>query len=591
MLTRQSIRQLVRDALLWLVLPLLIVAGLVLLIGGDGPARAWLEASGWSRATRVADTAVNAAVPLALDAQGRIYLLVLERRTQELQPVLLAVDRDGAVAWRQSLDLRFEHVEQPQLAWVDEQLLAFWLGDGSLYQATLARDGSLLNPPATLAPDENIRSLRVAHDSVDRLAVWFGSGEGLFAVDPLQSAAPQLIDAQGDQPALAYDQQGRLHAAWLRRDSPASEQFVYAVTDDADPAANALPLLEPGTALGERLLGPWLGIDSSHAYLFWTVQPVSQEYAGRLRSQYLSIPLTDPADRSAEQSLRVPRDAGLDYGITGGDLPSGPRVALDSGSGGVPTALAINSQSAEELVIAAQASVRYKYQRSAYQVGTIYLHEGEAQEYQLLSFSESGGFRPAIISDNAGQLYLSYLEPAAPGFHVYLAATAPDLRAALAGIQAADLRRMLLDTLFGMVLGIIFSPLFLLLWLLAPLAVLGLSWGLQRMAGNLGAAGKLISLGPALIAFWAAKLYTFVGYLSYVPFSSWIPVLPDWLDGPLRIGVPLAIAALALSIAWRIIRRQESFSALAFFLIYAGIDGLLSLAIYGGLLSGEFYPI
>jgi hypothetical protein len=587
MLTRQSIRQLLRDAVLWLVLPLLIVATLVLLIGNDAAARAWLEAPGWSRATRIADTAINAAVPLTLDAQGRIYLFVFERDRQELQPVLLAVDRDGRLAWRQPLDRRFEHVEQPQLAWANDQLQAFWIGDNGFYQATLARDGSLLSPPAAPAAIDNVRSLSVAQDPAGRLAVWFGSSTGLYAVDLLQAGEPKLIDAQGDQPALVYDQQGRLHAAWLRSDSPGSERFMYTVADDT----GAMPLLEPGTALGERLLGPWLGVDSSYVYLFWTVQPVSQEYAGRLRSQYLSFPLADPAARNPEQSLRMPREAGLPYDIAAADLQSGPRTALATPSGSVPTALAINSQPAGELVIAAQAAVRYKYQRSAFQVGTIYLRDGEAQAYQLLTFSESGGFRPGIASDATGQLYLSYLEPAAPGFHVYLASTAPDLRAALAGIQAADVRRMLLDTVFGMALGIIFSPLFLLLWLLAPLALLGLSWGLRRNAGSPGATGNLISLGPALSAYWAAKIYTVADGLSYVPFSSWIPVFPDWLDWPLRIAVPLAIAALALSIAWRITRRQDGFSALAFFLIYAGIDGLLSLAIYGGLLSGEFYPI
>jgi hypothetical protein len=590
MLTRQSIRRLVRDAVLWLVLPLLIVTSIVLLIGNDSPARAWLQAPGWSRATPIADTAINAAVPLALDAQGRIYLFVLERRAQDLQPVLIAVDRDGAAAWRQPLDMRFAHVEQPQLAWADDQLWVFWLGDGSLYQAVLARDGSLRSPSAGLSAIENVRSLSVARDPAGRLAVWFGSDVGLYAVDPQHTAAPQLIDRQGDQPALAYDQQGRLHAAWLRRDAPAGERFMYAVANQAG-AADAVPLLEPGAALGERLLGPWLGVDSSHAYLFWTIQPVSQEYAGRLRSQYLSFPLADPAARRAEQSLRMPREAGLDYNIDPGDLLSGPRAAPAAGSGSVPTALTINAQAAGELVIAAQAAVRYKYQRSAFQVGTIYLRDGEVQAYQLLSFSDSGGFRPAIISDTAGQLYLSYLEPAAPGFHVYLAATAPDLRTALAGVQADDLRRMLLDTVFGMVLGIIFSPLILLLWLLAPLALLGLSWGLRRNAGSPGAAGNLLSLGPALFAYWAAKLYTFAGALSYVPFSSWIPVLTEWLAWPLRIAVPAAIAGLAIGLAWRITRRQGDFSALAFFLIYAGIDGLLNLAIYGGLLSGEFYPI
>jgi hypothetical protein len=77
---------------------------------------------------------------------------------------------------------------------------------------------------------------------------------------------------------------------------------------------------------------------------------------------------------------------------------------------------------------------------------------------------------------------------------------------------------------------------------------------------------------------------------SYVPFSAWLPPLPAWLGPPLLVATPLACAGLALWMAWRLTYRRAAPSPLFFSLIFIGIDSLLSMAIYGGVFFGAFYP-
>jgi hypothetical protein len=79
---------------------------------------------------------------------------------------------------------------------------------------------------------------------------------------------------------------------------------------------------------------------------------------------------------------------------------------------------------------------------------------------------------------------------------------------------------------------------------------------------------------------------TLPGIGDYVPFSSWIPIIPGWLEWPLRWGVLLFIGASALLVAWHFTYRRRAHSALNFMLIYAGVDSVLSMAVYGSIIYG-----
>jgi hypothetical protein len=172
------------------------------------------------------------------------------------------------------------------------------------------------------------------------------------------------------------------------------------------------------------------------------------------------------------------------------------------------------------------------------------------------------------------------------GFLAYAGSTAPDVYAALTKVTSADVGRLLAETVFGMLAGAALSPFAGILWLVAPLIVLGITSFLRRDDGRTISRGALISLGLALLTFWVVKAATLPGFWDYVPFSSWIPFIPGWLGGPLRWGVMIIIAALALWTAWRFTYKRQAHSVLNFMLIYAAVDSVLSMAVYGSIIYG-----
>ena len=98
----------------------------------------------------------------------------------------------------------------------------------------------------------------------------------------------------------------------------------------------------------------------------------------------------------------------------------------------------------------------------------------------------------------------------------------------------------------------------------------------------------LISLALVLVAYWAGKLVTLSDTLTYVPFSGWIPIIPAWLGILLQLAVPIAIAIVALRIAWHYTGHRAIQSAFLFLIIYGLVDSVLTMAIYSGLLFDAF---
>lgn len=71
------------------------------------------------------------------------------------------------------------------------------------------------------------------------------------------------------------------------------------------------------------------------------------------------------------------------------------------------------------------------------------------------------------------------------------------------------------------------------------------------------------------------------GIISYVPFSVWIPILPESWKELLRIGLPILLGLLGFIVAYQHTFARKNYSPLFFFLIYGLVDGLLTIAIYG----------
>ena len=579
-----------------LVVACLVPLALVAYVGDRPPSAVWLQAPGWSRARIIGRTEFDAAVPIAIDQAGGIFVLLAEGAAN--RPRVVALARDTQIRWEQSLESSGREIDQPQLLWDGQALHAFWIAEERLYHASLDSSGRIVEDAAPLSAPA-VESYAVAANSRGQIALWYSGSRaapGLYAAPLGQPFAPATpIDPSGYRPVLRFDETGTLYGLWLSAGDPDGTDVSFTTSANGQIAGEPQRITTIGAPSADSALeGPWLGADAAHVYLFWSIRRTAGMNAGRRTTQYLSFAPGSASPVPEVQPLIVPDGAELSYDLPQGEgLGSGPRTmlsaSLEAGST-APAELAIDPAAGAELALAEVAPVRYKYNQTYNQVGVLFAHEGQPASYQLLSFNGSSAFTPALISDRSRALYVTWRELHGGGADVYFASTAPDIVQALGDWTLDDAARVATDAVFGMLSGAIFTPFAGLLWLAAPLAILGLTsfarrteWAIERWATR-------ISLSLALAAYWAGKLLTFRDGLGYVPFAAWLPGIPPWLALPLRLGVPALIALGALRLAWNHTYRVKRRSPALFMLIYAGVDSLLTMAIYGGLLFDAFYP-
>jgi hypothetical protein len=250
--------------------------------------------------------------------------------------------------------------------------------------------------------------------------------------------------------------------------------------------------------------------------------------------------------------------------------------------------LAVDPALAPELAIAFHTKLEYLRRKEQGQVSTVFFRDGAPAGYQQISFTSASSGFPAIVSDEGGQLYITWLESGAEsGYDVYFSSTAPDIRKALSGLTWDDVGRLSAETLFGLLGGVVLVPLAL-AWIIAPMVVLGVTSVIRRKEESFTSPGVLISLALAIATYWVSKLLLMSTIRDYVPFSAWLPFIPPALNLPLQVGVPLLIAGLALAIAWRLTYGQDRPSPFFFLLVYAVVDAALTMAVYGVTFYGAF---
>jgi hypothetical protein len=561
--------------------------------------RLWLEAPGWSRAQWVGDASLNQAVSLAVDDRSGIYLLAIQDKASAHYAHVIALNRRADIVWERTLDTVLVKPDKARILWDGQELDLFWLDEQSLYAARLDTSGNVRAAPALLSGETSVGSYDVASDSNGSVAIWYGGlrrKPGVYALsfkDP--TGETTLVDAEGIQPAVQYDNQGTLHVTWIAYPpEQTSPRFYYA----AYPRGLYRPeqqtvVTEPYVRSDSLLQGPWLGLDRKHVYLFWIEVIRSGRQMNQLEAWYVYLAANEPGWASEPGSVALPRTDELLYEtLPEGGLAAGQRVSLASGQYPLavpPSEITVNAAAEQELVLALRAQVPYRRNSIVSQVSTLFLQDGVPTAYQLLTFTPRSSLAPAVVSDEAGYLYLTWIErKEGTGFQIYFASTAPDVRQTLSSVTREDVGRMVADTLFGLLKGAVFSPFAAMIWFAAPLLVLALTWAFRRGGESLVSRPALISMALALLAYWAGKLVTFARARTYVPFSAWVPVIPAWLQVPLQLGVPIVVTLVALKVAWRYANRSSTKSAALFAAIYAGVDSLFTMAVYGGLLYDAF---
>ena len=581
--------------------PLVRSAGILLLLSiilsacSGSEKRLWLKAPGWNRAQLVGKTGSADPAPIALDEQGGIYLFLIHVENELAYPHVIALDRELETIWDYTYDVESSQAGKPQILWNGQGLDLFWLGDQGLYHVALDTAGAMVKKPTLLLREGPIDSYDVAAATSGAVAVWFSGPRrqpGLYAA-PLADLGGEavLVDAEGVRPSLQFDDEGALYATWAHYPPGYGDNRLYygAYPDGRYRPGQEALVHSPRLGMATFLLGPWLGLDDEQSYLIWAEKSRTGMEAGKVEALEIHLPSDQPDLVSSPRQLLVPPSYNLPYvDYPEGSLKAGDRVSLEPGGSSNITDIETLSSQNQELAIAVRARLDYLQHKQRDQVSVLYFQNGAPTSYQLLSFTSVDSQDPAISSDENGDLYLSWLERGdLDGYSVYFATTAPDVQRALNAFTWSDIGRLGTETLFGLVTGALLVPI-VLIWLILPIALIVLTSFLRKNDDSLSHPGTLLSLSLSAIAYWAGKLLVLPGMRDYVPFSAWLPFFPPWSFVPLKIGVPVLIAALALYTAWNLTYHRDRPSALYLLLLYAAIDGVLTTAVYGVLFLAAF---
>jgi len=571
----------------------MIVAAQTACAGDDLKLRLWTEAPGWGRAQKVAQTELVDPAAITLDDQGNIYLVVVDTYEEMQRPTVVALDREANTLWEQAIDVDVNRLDNPNIIWNGEQLDVFWIGDNRLYNATMDKSGNFFSTPQLLSGETKVDTYVLGRRPDDALSIWFAGPRrdpGLYAlpVGDLQGE-PYSVDPEGIRPTIKYDEDGTLYASWVQYlpGSGSAQIFHGAYPLGEFSAGSAEEIYAERMSMTSVFSGPFIELDDNWNYVFWSEETRTGPSAGLATTQYVTFPLDQPGQSLRPIQVTVPSDPGLEPDYTPEDtLDAGPRILLEPGTFRSTSGLhriGTNNNLANEGVIAAESRIDYLFSKTAPQIGLSYFQDGSPNGYQLISFTSTVSTSPAIISDEEGQLYLTWLERAGDEFDVYLASTAEDITDNLNSFTLTDVRELVGATVFGLLIGALLTPIAVVIWLLVPLGILLVTSPLRKEGHSLRSPGTIMSLGLAVTAFLLVKNFTLPGMREYVPFSAWLP-LPTWMELPLQILVPLGITILALLAAWTYTYRRNNNSPFYFVIIFGAVDSVMTMAIYGVLI-------
>jgi hypothetical protein len=556
----------------------------------------WVKAPGWSRALGVGMTHVGDPAPAVLDEMGNSYFFVIEGEDAP-RPRFLSYSPQMTLNWGVSLPVTLTLPDKPNLFWQRGGLDAYWLSGRALYYARLNADGDVLIAPTLLSNGQiEIDNFRVVYDEQGNADIWFAGvrrAPGLYQMmlraDGVATAAA-LVDAAGFAPQLALDQNNVVYAIWSHFPPGSSTLSVYYVDYPVgqyqrDPAQRILDVSVSTTSVVQ---GPQIGLDTNTVYLFWTIEVRTGPSTGAIESRYVTFPPGQPENMSPATLLSAPVTNDLAYEAWASEgFSAGSRVPHDESLYVLTSATKDVSRSesvGSELPVALlNTSVQYEYRQTNSQVALLFLENGQPTSYQLLSYSTGNARVPYLSADAANHLYLTWLEAAdGGGFEVYYASTAPQTKAVLDDLTGRDYIQLLGVTVFGMLSGVVLSPLVVFLWMIAPMMIVGATLLVQRSySEDRVTVGTVVSITLAVASYWVVKQFALPNIFVDVPFQTWIPIIPGALDEVLRIGVPVVVTLIGLVVAWYTTIRRHIVSPLYFMLVFGLVDGLLSMAVYG----------
>lgn len=543
------------------------------------------------------ETSAYDPAPFVVTEDKQAVVLLADSDTDPPSLTMNALDQHAELAWSRSFPLEIGSPSDPELLWNGETFHLFWIAEQSVFYMPVDRSGDPLDKPSIVSENYQAAEFDAELGPSGEIALWFAGprhNPGVYAKPVGDLTARSIpIDAKGLRPQLQFTQDGTLHAFWIQH-PPGYEQeaYLYSAFENGEiPPLDVQTIYDLDIPVSEVLHGPVFTLDQNFGYLIWSEEMRTGLSAGSITSSMLSFDVTRPEGDWEAETLRAPVEYNLPFSVyPGGRIDAGQRVDLIAP--GLPTTgrmmeFGMDKQVGTESVAVFKVQADFLRRKSAWQIGALYLEGGIPTSYQLLSFTTRESTNPSVKISEDQDLYLTWLERGGGGRSmVYLATTEPEFRVSANRIRTADILQVVAESIFGLASGVVLLP-FVLIWILIGIVVIALTWWARKEDQPLLAPGTLITLVLAISAYWFAKTFMFPAIFEYVPFSAWIPVIPEGWELGLRLGVPLLISSLGLYAALRVTYLSEQRSPLFFMLIFGLVDGVMTLAIYGVIFWGD----
>jgi len=561
----------------------------------------WVKSEGWSRALILGQTSLAAPAPASVDEKGEVTILLfpkLENEEDQYQPEIVILSKSGQIRSKTPVDLQISKPADAEIRYSNGHFTLFWLQNYQLNSIQISQDGQVLSENQLLSGDTRIYKFNVI-DTPNGYAIACSGGRDYPGVFILLGELDELqridIDPDGIRPVQYLDPAGQYHLGWIRYPSGYGDLEIYYLVSDLpeiDPAQRLLIQSSPLTP-SIKITGPAMGFDRELGYFFWSKSIVSGMDAGSQTTFLQYFPLDHPEEVRPPMRISVPANQILDEEpFYGGYFQVGERVLM---SGSFPRTAFLDNISVllsgnPEMAFAFRSTSEFKWRDFRSQVNVAFIENGLVTSYQPISYTSTESNFPHLFQDQGQNLYLTWLEKEDSTFYAYLSTTDPAKREVLDYISAEDYFYLAAEGLFGILAGVVLSPFAAAVWggagLLAFVFNLILSQFQKPIYRKIG---EYLSIAGGIYIFWWLKFGTLPGLNGgYVPFSAWIPKIPVVLEQPLVIGVPILIGLLSAVVAWSRTYRRGSGSAINFYLLYSGMDALLSCAIYGILIYGSF---
>ena len=569
---------------------------------GQAQDKLWLKADGWSRGVLLGDTAMASPSAPVVDSEGLVYAMLFPRVSQEVRrytPVLVRLSSDGHSQEQIPLGFDIAQPRQAKLVLGDKKIDMFWIDSNQLKTVTLTKAGQVISEVQVLSIEDRVDHFDIVHwEGV--FEVWYsGSREnpGIYSLSgDLSNPDKKVVDPDGIRIDLMMDSEGRMHASWARYPISYGEvEFFYLDTMPfAEEYQEPMLIYSTGVSPSVRVDGPVVGVDDEVGYIIWSEAIVSGLDAGVRNTFFRYFPVEEPDAIRPKMSIRVPIIANMPADeFYSGSFDTGKRVFVYSG---IPSTSSIDNVQFldgqfEETAIVFRARSEFKWRDFRNQANVAFLSDGLVTSYQPLSYTSAESYYPSIVTDQNKNLYVTWLEKGESTYRVYLTTTDPVKMVQIDQVTTQDYLYLAAEGLFGMMAGAVLSPFAAAAWGGIGLFAFVFNLILSRFHKPIfRTIGEILSMAGGVGVFWFMKRATLPGLRGgeYVPFSAWIPRLPEVLHQPLTIGVPILIFLIAALVAWYNTYGKKSGSAVNFHLLYSAVDSLLSCAVYGVLIYGSF---